>query len=63
MEDQIEFLSGDDFGAVVNVTRIADRGFQTEGGSTRHWLRDHFLPELDAAGFRIVKKEELSASE
>lgn len=44
--------------AIVNtVTRIvrdADRAFQKSGGSSRHWVRDCFLPMLNARGLRIV---------
>lgn len=49
-------LTDDEFRAVVQATRNADQVFEKEGGGTRHWLRDHFLPELDAAGFQIVRK-------
>lgn len=40
--------------AVTRVVREADQHFQVEGGSSRHWVRDHFLPGLEAAGLQIV---------
>lgn len=49
-------LTVDEFNAVVQATRAADESHQKEGGGTRHWLRDHFLPELDLSGYRIVSK-------
>ena len=49
-------LTDKEFAAITQATRQADRAHQVEGGGTRHWLRDHFLPELDAAGFKIARK-------
>lgn len=49
-------LTDEDFQAVVQAIRTADKSFESAGGGTRHWLRDEFLPELDAAGYRIVRK-------
>lgn len=41
---------------IAAITRKADERHEVEGGGTRHWVRDHFLPELEAAGFEIVRK-------
>ena len=53
---QTELLSEEDFRAVVMIVRTADKKFIGEGGGTRHWVRDFFLPMLDAAGYQITKK-------
>lgn len=47
--------SHDDIAALTAAVRKADRDFETAGGSSRHWIRDHFLPELEAAGFQVVR--------
>lgn len=39
--------------AVTRVVRAADEAFEKDGGSSRHWVRDHFLPGLEAAGLKI----------
>ena len=41
--------------AITRIVRDADADFQKAGGSSRHWVRDHFLPGLRADGWRIVK--------
>lgn len=40
---------------ITKVVREADIGFETSGGSTRHWVRDQFLPLLEKAGLRVVQ--------
>ena len=39
---------------VTRVCREADSRFVADGGSTRHWARDHFLPALRAEGYVIA---------
>jgi hypothetical protein len=39
------------------VVRPADEAFEKDGGGTRHWVRDHFLPALAAEGLRFVPVE------
>lgn len=39
--------------AITAVVREADRAFQRVGGSSRHWVRDCFLPSLNNAGFAV----------
>jgi hypothetical protein len=39
---------------VTRVCREADSWFVADGGSTRHWARDHFLPALRAEGYVIA---------
>lgn len=39
--------------AVTRVVRAADEAFEADGGSSRHWVRDHFLPRLNDAGLRV----------
>lgn len=36
------------------IVREADEEFQSEGGSSRHWVRDHFLPRLEGAGVSLL---------
>lgn len=43
--------------ALVPIVRAADEQHETEGGGTRHWLRDYFLPRLNEAGFVVVKRD------
>jgi hypothetical protein len=42
---------------ITRVVRNADESFQKSGGSSRHWVRDNFFPELKAGGFTITKTE------
>jgi hypothetical protein len=39
---------------VTRAVRAADRQFEKEGGSSRHWVRDCFLPHLEATGLMVV---------
>ena len=39
---------------ITAVVRDADRAFERAGGSTRHWVRDCFLPLLARAGLTIT---------
>ena len=39
---------------VTEVVRAADRAFESSGGSSRHWVREQFIPRLEDAGLRIV---------
>lgn len=43
---------------VTEIVRKADQAFQSSGGSSRHWVRDCFLPTLNAEGFRVVEQIE-----
>ena len=40
---------------ITLVVRKADQAFEISGGSTRHWVRDCFLPALKEAGLWIAK--------
>jgi len=40
---------------VTIAVQKADKAFETIGGSTRHWVRECFLPALEEAGLRIVE--------
>ena len=40
--------------AITAVVRDADQRFQKAGGTSRHWVRDWFLPLLNTAGMQIV---------
>lgn len=41
--------------AVTATVRQADAEFQKSGGSSHHWVRDHFLPHLNRSGMRVVR--------
>ena len=45
---------------VTGVCREADLLFQRTGGSSRHWVRDCFLPGLNLAGLMVVRGNELA---
>lgn len=38
---------------VTAIVRQADQAFEAEGGSSRHWVRDHFLPLLERDGLAL----------
>jgi hypothetical protein len=46
-----------------DVVRPADEEFEAAGGGTRHWVRDHFLPHLHAAGWSITPPEKRPSAE
>ena len=39
---------------ITKAVRQADEDFRHVGGSSRHWVRDCFIPALDAAWMRVV---------
>lgn len=39
---------------VTAVVREADRAFERSGGSSRHWVRDCFLPRLNESGLCVA---------
>ena len=43
---------------VTKVARQADHEFEATGGSSRHWVRDWFLPLLRREGFMLMKVDE-----
>lgn len=47
-EREIQFL-------VTRAVRRADRDFQKVGGSSRHWVRDFFLPYVHQEGIELRK--------
>lgn len=47
-------LSHEQVRELAKIVRAADEAHEVEGGGTRHWVRDHFLPELEAAGWTIL---------
>lgn len=49
----------DDFDLVAAITRIvreADQVFERVGGSSRHWVRDCFLPLCNRAGLYVLSR-------
>jgi len=41
--------------AVTAIVREADLVFERVGGSSRHWVRDCFLPLLNQAGWVVTR--------
>lgn len=46
--------TADTFAVLTQVVREADQALETAGGGSRHWLRDYFLPTLEAYGLAVV---------
>ena len=44
---------------VLCAIRDADKVFEKTGGSTRHWLRECFLPILEKEGLAVTEQGEL----
>jgi hypothetical protein len=44
---------------IAMIVRDADLKFESEGGSTRHWVRDYFLPKLNSKGYVIMHTDDL----
>jgi len=42
--------------AITSIVRAADELLEKEGGGTRHWVRDYFLPLLREAEYSLVKE-------
>ena len=42
---------------ITAAVRAADRHFERVGGSSRHWIRDCFLPELERHGLVIRRAD------
>lgn len=43
--------------AVTAIVREADQEFQRVGGSSRHWVRECFLPVLNRCGWQVVRAQ------
>ena len=54
MNDENEIIK-----LVTHAVRLADRAFQDSGGSSRHWVRDWFLPYLRHEGLIIMQEGEI----
>jgi len=42
-------------GTMTAIMREADKGFETSGGSTRHYIREQLLPLMERYGFKVVR--------
>ncbi len=42
---------------ITRAIRECDQGFQQTGGSSRHWVRDWFLPTLQKHNLKIVNAD------
>lgn len=40
---------------ITGIVRASDEEFESVGGSTRHWVRECFLPRLEGAGWKLVR--------
>jgi hypothetical protein len=47
--------------AVTAICREADRVFERVGGGSRDWVRECFLPLLNAGGFLVVRQDDSDA--
>lgn len=45
---------------VTRAVRKADVDFERVGGSSRHWVVECFLPELENEGLLVVDRQELA---
>lgn len=45
---------------ITRAVRRADDRFAKSGGSSRHWVRDCFLDELEAEGLTIIESAEIT---
>ena len=48
---------------ITVVVRQADSDFEKIGGSSKHWVRDCFLPLLEEAGLTVCRIGKLGAYE
>lgn len=46
--------------AITAIVREADRAFEKAGGGSRHWVRECFLPMLNAGGFEVLPIAQVS---
>jgi hypothetical protein len=46
---------------ITAIVRRIDPEFEKEGGSTRHWVRDFFLPALADEGLRVLTDKQIDA--
>jgi hypothetical protein len=46
-------LTHEEVRELAAIVRSADESHEKDGGGTRHWVRDHFLPALEEAGWTI----------
>lgn len=53
-EDRWAGLTHEQVRELAALVNAADEGFMIDGGGTRHWVRDHFLPELESARWTIT---------
>lgn len=56
MAKEQEYPSVDLIADITAIMRDADKAFETRGGSTRHYIRDVFIPMLEEKGFRFTQK-------
>lgn len=49
--------------AITRAVRKADEQFERSGGSSRHWVIECLLPELEKEGLEVVPSGEERASE
>lgn len=43
--------------AITRAVRVADEAHEKSGGSSRHWVRECFIPALDAENLIVREKE------
>jgi hypothetical protein len=48
---------GEMIAEITSAMRAADERFEKVGGSSRHFVRECLLPELQARGLKIVRED------
>lgn len=59
LNEQDEYVIDDNVSDVTQIMRDADKAFENTGGSTRHYVRDVFIPMLNEQGYHFAKKQSL----
>ena len=56
-----EVVTDDIVDRLTRAIRIADRQFETTGGTTRHYVNDCFLPALEKCGLLIKLSSQIKS--
>lgn len=59
LDERAEYIIDDNVREVTAIMREADKVFENVGGSTRHYVRDVFMPLLNKNGYHFVKLQSL----
>ena len=59
LNEQDEYVIDNNVSDITEIMREADKAFEKVGGSTRHYIRDVFIPMLNERGYHFTKKQSL----